>query len=264
MRRTANSKLPPRIDRQLNGYCVAASAAGVALLACALPAEARVICRKTSDSLLGTQTIPFNPANEKFPPFNLAQTFSRFSSSKYGTYYGNRAFFTPNTQAANDLLASNGLPAALTKGAVIGSKGKFGKGNSYGMLFTYGQIFGGTVNHHRGNFPLTKVGYLGFKFSISGKSHFGWARLRVDVKKPQTTTKLLSFGYETIAGKAVRARACTTVEESTAGDLNTPQAATQQVPARSDARVAEAVRIANKATLSALARGSVVADGSVY
>jgi hypothetical protein len=38
MRRTEKSKLPPRIDRQLNGYAVAASAA---LLACSLPADAR-------------------------------------------------------------------------------------------------------------------------------------------------------------------------------------------------------------------------------
>jgi len=263
MRRTEKSKLPPRIDRQLTSYAVAASAAGVALLACSLPADARVICRKSSESLLGTRTIPFNPANGQFPPFNLAQTFVRESTTG-GYFYGNRAFFSPNTQAANDLLASDGLPAGLAKGAMIGPKGRFGKGNSYGLLFTYGNVFGGTVNHHQGNFPLTKVGYLGFKFSISGEAHYGWARLRVDVKKPQTATNLLGFGYETIAGKAVHAGACTTVEESTASDLNTPQAATQHVPARSDARVTEAGSMAKMATLGVLARGSMAAASPVH
>jgi hypothetical protein len=263
MRRANNSKLPPTIDRQLNSYAVGASAAGVALLACSLPADARVICRKSSESLLGTQTIPFNPANGQFPPFNLAQTFL-YSTPRSHRYYWNRAFLTPNTQGANDLLAANGLPKALAKGDVIGSKGQFGKGNSYGMLFTYGQVGGGTVNHHQGNFPLTKVGYLGFKFSMSGEAHYGWARLRVDVKKPQTTTNLLGFGYETIAGKAVHAGACTTVEESTASDLNTPQASTQYVLPRSDARIAETARRAKMATLGVLARGSMAVASPIH
>ena len=263
MRRTENSKLPPRIDRQLHGYAVAASAASVALLACSLPADARVICKKSSESLLGTRTIPFNPANGQFPPFNLAQTFFRASTTS-GYVYGNRAFFIPNTQAANDLLASDGLPAALAKDAVIGSKGRFGKGNSYGLLFAYGKLFGGTVNHHQGNFPLTKVGYLGFKFSISGEAHYGWARMRVDVKKPQTTTNLLGFGYETIAGKAVHAGACSTVEESTASDLDTTQASTQYVLPRSDARITETARRGKMATLGVLARGSMAVASPVH
>src|SRR5262249_51972574 len=141
----------------------------------------------------------------------------------------NRVFLTPNTQAANDLLANNALPAALIKGAVIGAKGRFGKGNSYGMLFTYGNYGGGTINHHRGNFPLTKVGYLGFKFSLAGKPHYGWARLRVDVQKPQTFATLLGLGYETIAGKAIHAGSCTAADESTSSAGNTPQVATESL-----------------------------------
>ena len=90
MRQSENSKLASRIDQQLNAYAVAASAAGVALLACSLPADARVICRTTSNSLLGTLTIPFNPANEKFPPFNLAQTFPIPSGTSSSAFYWNR------------------------------------------------------------------------------------------------------------------------------------------------------------------------------
>ena len=255
MRRAENSKLAYWIDQQLNAYAVAASAAGVALLACSAPADARVICKNTHQSLVGTQTIPFNPANGKFPPFNLAQSFHH-SSSGSSVFSFNRAFLTPNTQAANDLLANNGLPAALVKGAVIGAKGHFGKGNSYGMLFTYGNYGGGTVNHHHGNFPLTKVGYLGLKFSISGKTHYGWARLRVDVNKPQATTNLLGFGYETIAGKAVHAGSCTTVDESTSSDENPSQGATESVSLSPSGRETDAAGKAKLATLGLLARGA--------
>jgi hypothetical protein len=257
MRRAENSTRASWIDQQLNAYIVAASAAGVAFLACSLPANARVVCRTASNSLLGTETIPFNPAHEKFPPFNLAQTFPYPSVTQSGAFYWNRAFLTPNTLGANDLLASNGLPAALGKGTVIGSKGRFGKGNSYGMLFTYGQFpyGGGTINHHRGNFPLNKVGYLGFEFSISGKTHYGWARLTVDIKKPQTTTKLLGLGYETVAGKAIHTGSCTTVDESTSSAENISPASTERVSNRRTARIV--ARKASLATLGALAQGSV-------
>jgi hypothetical protein len=257
MRRAESSTRASWIDQQLNAYVVAASAAGVAFLACSLPANARVVCRTASNSLVGTETIPFNPAHEKFPPFNLAQTFPYPSVTQSGDFYWNRAFLTPNTLGANDLLASNGLPAALGKGAVIGSKDQFGKGNSYGMLFTYGHFRygGGTINHHRGNFPLTKVGYLGFEFSISGKTHYGWARLRTDIKKPQTITKLLGFGYETVAGKAIDVGSCTTVDESTSSAENSSPVATQSVSNRRAAR--SAARKAKLATLGALAQGSV-------
>ena len=254
MRRAENFKLASWIDQQLNAYAVAASAAGVALLACSVPADARVICANTHKSLVGTQTIPLNPAKEKFPPFNLAQSFHH-SSSSTSVFFFNRAFLTPNTQAANDLLATNGLPAALVKGTVIGAKGRFGKGNSYGMLFTYGNYGGGTINHHRGNFPLTKTGYLGFKFSIAGKTHYGWARLKVDVKKPQAFATLLGFGYQTIAGKAIHAGSCTTVDESTSSDENISQVPIESVSLRAAGRDTEAARKAKSATLGVLARG---------
>jgi hypothetical protein len=111
-------------------------------------------------------------------------------------------------EGASDLLATNSLPRGLAGGEVIGPKGHFGKGNSYGLLFTYGNYQGGTINRHNGNFPFPKPGYLGYKFSISGRDHFGWARLRVDIQKPHTVTKLLAFGYETVPGEAVHAGSC--------------------------------------------------------
>jgi len=220
MQRSTNSaKLSAWLDKHLNSYAIAAGAAGVALLACSAPADARVICGKASLSLSGTETFPFNPAKLKFPPFNLAQTYLK-STSTLQQFVWNRAFFTPNTAGANDLLASNGLPAGLAAGAVIGPTRRFGKGNSYALLFTYGNYGGGTISRHHGNVPLGKVGYVGYKFLISGKDHFGWARLRVDIQKPHTVTKLIAFGYETVPAKPIHAGSCTSAEQSADGRLS--------------------------------------------
>jgi hypothetical protein len=169
-----------------------------------------VVCGHSSSSIMGAGTIPFNPAKLQFAPFNLAQTY--FGGA--GTTW-NRAFFTPNTKGASDLLATNSLPRGLAGGEVIGPKGHFGKGNSYGLLFTYGNYQGGTINRHNGNFPFAKPGYLGYKFSIAGRDHFGWARLRVDIQKPHTVTKLLAFGYETVPGKAIEAGSCSGADTTT-------------------------------------------------
>ena len=58
--------------------------------------------------------------------------------------------------------------------------------------------------------------------------------------------------------------ACSTVEESTASDLNTTQASTQYVLPRSDARITETARRAKIATLGVLARGSMAVASPVH
>ena len=44
--------------------------------------------------------------------------------------------------------------------------------------------------------------YLGFKFKIHGKAHYGWARLTVTVKWPISAT-LTGYAYETVPNKAI-------------------------------------------------------------
>jgi hypothetical protein len=49
--------------------------------------------------------------------------------------------------------------------------------------------------------------YLGLKFQIQGKTHFGWAEMEVTVPKTKDdiVTTLTGYAYETIAGKAIMA-----------------------------------------------------------
>jgi hypothetical protein len=222
------SPLSEILNRRLNAYAMAAAASGVAVLACAAPAEGQPVCKAVSIDLSSRSTYPLNPAHQFAAPFNVAQSvytnyFSTTGVSQF--FWWNRAFFTPNSAGAQVLLGSNNLPADLAFGAEVGPGGQFGKGSSYGLLFTYGRgtyggVGGGTKNQHRGNLSLTKNGYVGFQFAQSGETYYGWARLAVTFKqgyfnKNYTSIHVMSFGYESTPNTGITAGNCKTGEQAT-------------------------------------------------
>jgi hypothetical protein len=73
------------------------------------------------------------------------------------------------------------------------------------------QFVGFSVSHTRtlGRWVNVSDRYLGLKFKINGKFHYGWARLNVKVLRGQfkITATLTGFAYETIPGKAIIAGA---------------------------------------------------------
>ena len=255
--------LPESLSRRLASYAMAAAAAGVATLACAGPAEGEPVCKNISIQLSDTTTFTLNPGKQIAGAFNIAQTtFSSFPSSGYYYFWWNRGFFTPNSAGANVLVDGTGMVADAAAGALIGPAGKFGKGQSYGMMFTYGNgTFDfrahGTLKKHRGNLNLRDVNYIGFEFLLAGKIHYGWARLQVTfVRRQYYQTKahihILGYGYETAANTAIAAGSCGTESaENTMG--NGPSHANR------DSTVGGAgtdSSVPKKATLGMLAGGS--------
>ena len=204
------SKLPELLHRHLNSYTLAASAAGVTLLACSAPAGAAPVCKNLAVTLAGTDTYSLNPASQQFVPFNIAHTFDNVSSLT--SAFWNRGFLTPNSARAVELLGANGFPAALASGASIGPGGHFGRGKSYGMLFSFGPLNGGTRKRHQGNFQFGQTNYFGFRFSISGEDHYGWVRLRVTFGRgfdgTATYLHIRGYGYETTPDTAISAGQC--------------------------------------------------------
>jgi hypothetical protein len=228
------TRLSEPLGQKLNAYGLAAGAAGVAVLACAMPAEGAPVCKTLSTGLHHSNYFPLYLPGTTAAPFNIVQTTNSqlvtFTSySIFSAFWWNRGFFTPNSAAAKALLAPNGLPADVASGAEIGPGGNFGKGGSYGMLFTYGRgrvfsvIGGGTKLKHRGNLNFSQDNYIGFEFSQAGAVHYGWARLSVSVidgahnKARLTVLSILGYGYESTANTAIGAGSCGAAEES---DLN--------------------------------------------
>jgi hypothetical protein len=189
--------------RQLNAYALAAGAAGVSLLALAQPCEARIIHRQIGVKLFGINHYEFNPANQSAAPFLFSGSFI---NQTYGWW--NRVWMVPRAASAGVLLAKNGFDADLRLSVVVGGDRVFGEGVSSGLLFTYGPYGGGTLKHHRGNFSFNQTAYVGFKFSIAGKEHFGWLRLKITIHpfpgEKQTTVHIRDYAYETVPGKSIR------------------------------------------------------------
>jgi hypothetical protein len=76
------------------------------------------------------------------------------------------------------------------------------------------------VNHGKG----VKHRYLGLKFNIKGRFHFGWARLTVGTTQFSFTATLTGYAYETVPNKPIitgktKGPDVTTVEPASLGHL---------------------------------------------
>jgi hypothetical protein len=94
--------------------------------------------------------------------------------------------------------------AALRYGAKIQHSDRFANdgvdlGGVVGRLYSNTAWLGPWFNGGKG----VKNRYLGLKFKIKGKFHFGWARLTVKTTKNDFTATLTGYAYETIPGKAI-------------------------------------------------------------
>jgi len=223
--------------QRLNAYALAAGAAGVGIFA-ASPAQAKVVYTPVSVtvSLSNTLVYDLNPANAAVEPFQLVANFTSPAS-----LYWNVISFNPKTSGARFVQGpgTNWSIAPLPKGSPIGPGRKFG--GSRGFVDTFGPYGGGTFKNHDG-FKFGQTVYIGFKFQISGQTHYGWARVKVTFDqnklKDRLTCHLTGYAYETTPNMSIKAGQTsgpTTVENSAL-----PQAASPTSDAKADSSNARA------------------------
>ena len=197
-RKTSN--LSESILHQLNMYTVAASAAGVGMLALAQPCEARIV---------------YTPAHVKIPPPQIGHpTIVPLDLNHDGVsdFYFSNTFFSsvPNFHAylrvkpskvGNRILGQGGSASALRAGVRV----KFNDTTSSAVMGGWRAVhqsstfFGQWANGGKG----VKRRYLGLRFIINGKVHFGWARLNVSFNARTFSGTLTGYAYETTPGKAI-------------------------------------------------------------
>ena len=191
------SQLSESLHQRLNSYALAASAAGVGMLALAQPAEAKIVYTRTHHILTnGTLPIPVAGTNV----FNLSDKFY-ISTGSWSSQ-----FLNINASGSAAVVGGKGSAYALRRGQVIGSKDGFqtGKGLMAGA-FCETQISASSVF---GPFANTTQRYLGLKFNLHGKFHYGWARFnRVKASAcnggPAISATLTGYAYETIPNKFI-------------------------------------------------------------
>ena len=86
--------------------------------------------------------------------------------------------------------------AALPKGKRIGPKGEF-KHSSYAVMAATSKATTCGPWARQSNLQA----YLGLKFTINGKIHFGWARVKVDTLQQPFSAILTGYAYETIPAR---------------------------------------------------------------
>ena len=161
------SQLSESVHHRFNSYALAASAAGVSLLALAQPVEAEIIYTKAHVKLTPNHKFHLDLNHDGIKDFELDDIASGTSAflEIHPLQMGNAL-----VQAKTDCNPSVGV-AALQAGVSIGKGQVF-----YGSLYCMAQkISEGSF----GSWPSVKNRFLGLEFVIKGKKHFGWARLSV-------------------------------------------------------------------------------------
>jgi len=194
--------LSDSLHRQLNSYSLAASAAGVSLLALAQPVEAKVVYTKIHQVIgsNGIYALDFNHDG------TIDLVIARVSGgTAYGASGSNALYAQPalgNAVAGSKAHSgSSYLASALSRGARIGPGRDF---IPSGIMFSSRERRGSSGGTF-GKWKNVTKGFLGVKFKIDGKTHYGWARMNVRVSGYQIFSTLTGYAYETVPGRPIRA-----------------------------------------------------------
>lgn len=197
--------LPDSIDNRTKAYCGAALAAGVSILALTAPSEASVVVTKTH------QTIPLNGRISIDLNKDGVTDFNVKMSNYFDFSFRDSVRVIPT--AGGGVVGYNGgigpYASALAPGANIGPSAHFRVG-TYGVIVerSTGEEFSTHTTRNLygkwGGDPQNR--YVGVKFQIQGKTHYGWIRMTVNTDLPANMSATISaYAYETVANKTIKA-----------------------------------------------------------
>jgi hypothetical protein len=197
------SDLSESVHHRLNMYALAASAAGAGVLALVPSSEAKIVYTPTHKQIVPKHTLPLDLNHDGKTDFRFHDTFS---CTSFCEYIVGGITVIPARQV-NEVVGYAGhsrhYAFALAAGVQVGPKSPFSQGN---RVMVYGGYDAGTttVGYCVGPWKNVHNRYLGLKFTIKGKIHYGWARLSDTCSKNGENTALLTgYAYETIPNKSI-------------------------------------------------------------
>jgi len=186
-------------------YALAASAAGVGMLALAQPAEAEIVYTRAHKSITPNHTIPLDLNHDGSTDFRFKD--AHITSSPYGFDHTGILSVRPAIHA-NKIVGfsrdTRHYASALDAGVSIGPKKQFTLGpRLMATAFSDTGAHRELSNQCNGPWSGAKNRYLGLEFLIKGKVHFGWARLNVTCPGTDVDATLTGYAYETIPNKPI-------------------------------------------------------------
>ena len=225
------ARVSTMLEKQIGAYIVAASSTAVALVG-GPTASAEVVYTPThvvvNSGLEGGTSYPIDINNDGTPDFSLY--FTRFASHGLDMLL---QFDVVGNQVRYPVGGSFSA-AALKKNAPIGPEQKFtAKSFSGGG----GALMAASYYYHTVDQFGPWVGatnrYLGLKFMIGGKVHYGWARLTLNsLSGSNIQVTLNGYAYETEAKRKILAgqESSNTQEERSTADISSLQLPAQKQP----------------------------------
>jgi hypothetical protein len=203
------------LHQQLNAYAVAA--AMVSLLVLIQPSEARIVYTPTKVVI---NHIPYNLDlnHDGTTDFSIATSFRFAYPCRNGPWHEYRLWEMPS-RGNGAVVAADGYAAALGKGVKIGSEQSFIPSSEAMAYVVSGWYLAKNTCFYQhgmyGDWANAVDRYLGLSFQIKGTTHYGWARLSVQVGYVYIHATLTGYAYETTPGKAIQAGQTKGAEDET-------------------------------------------------
>ena len=197
------SNLSASVHQRLNMYALAATASGVGMLALPQAIEAKIVYTPAHVVIGRNSKIALDLNHDGKTDFNFQETF--ITTTSVGEAHSLILSALP-ARKANQIWGVNHHASALPAGVRVGPKGRFSYAKKTMAVDVYQDGTGGSGTCG-GLWNNVKRRYLGFKFSINGKTHFGWARLNVacitTYGNHQINGLLTGYAYETVPNKPI-------------------------------------------------------------
>jgi len=204
--------LTPKTERRLNAYAAAATAAGVGLTALLPSTEAKVIYTPADQPIPLNSTYQLDLNNDGTFDFTLSNSGNTVGLSAYGNAAPNpqtggfQAFLrVAGNDRPNQPVRKDHFAAALKPGRLVGPDLAFFRNRqseNHEMEFCQ-FAFDTSRTTYAGPWKDVQHRYLGLKFKMDGKVHYGWARLNVSATHCNIQARLTGYAYETVARKPI-------------------------------------------------------------
>lgn len=202
------AQVNPRLDKNLAAYVVAASAAGVSMLALAQPAEAKIVYTPAHITIEPRTSLPLDLNNDGVNDF-LLSNWQYGHVSHLSIIQGAPANEVVVEKPTDGAPAEYGAAADLFAGVLISPKRFFANVGSMAQFAT----FSGISSSSNGVWKDAHNRYLGLKFLVNGETHYGWARLTVTANRGIAAT-LTGYAYETIPNRPIIAGKISSTEDA--------------------------------------------------
>jgi hypothetical protein len=226
----AQAGLSSNLDKKLLAYAAAASAAGVSLLALAYPAEGKIVYTTANVEISPRTMVNLDLNHDGINDFKLSNVVA--TGTTHQSFFSGKLEVLPGNPK-NIAWGTGKYASALGPSVSIGPKGKFRQGGTLMVKSFDACSASGFSCVYKASGPWQNATrrYLGLKFVISGKVHYGWARLDVTTTHSGCYALLTGYAYETIANKPILTGATKGLLNETRNTGNNPVASSKNAPA---------------------------------